>query len=122
MVRVQREIRHAAADWSANHSTQATGAAARQNSQHAFFLHKHGADQNDISPIQVGITYGTDIDINQALFPILWQQGCNGQQAQRGKDRFFAFEGKSMLEAPVSIWPLRVHKKRFHKGDPAYLG
>jgi hypothetical protein len=27
-----------------------------------------------------------------------------------------------MLETPVGIWPLRVHKKRFHIRDSAYIG
>ncbi len=87
--------------------------------QHAVFLNEHGADHNDIRPFQIGISYLADIDVDQTLFPAFRQQRSNRQQSQRGKDGFLAFKGQGVLETPVRIGPLRIHKKRFHRDDSA---
>src|ERR1035437_1509347 len=94
--------------------TYSVGTAPSQDDEQIFLLYQHGADQRDVSPLQIGICQRAHVRVDEALRPVGRQQGSNREQPQRWIRGALALKRQSMPEAPVRVRPFRIYEKSIH--------
>jgi hypothetical protein len=79
VVRSQWQFLHTTGNWSTHDGSQTTGTATRKNIENLAAMDKHAAEHGHVRPAQVGIGELLDIRVDQALLPVPWKQGGDGQ-------------------------------------------
>lgn len=96
----------------------AGGAAAGDDLGGVFALDEEAAQEDDISPGDLAVAEGLDVDVDEAFGPGLREHGGDGEEAQGREERFAADQGEGVVEGPEALGKGWRDENRIHKREP----
>lgn len=78
-------------------------------------LDGHSAEQDVVGPPDVGVFQPVDVEIDEALGPLLGEQGGDGEEAEGREGDFLADELERVFEAPESVRDFGVDEQDVHE-------